>query len=92
MAYKGVTDKRNPHTGTGDVVGSHLLIQLQNDSWRKTIGLDRDVCFASGIIFLFQQNKGFIFKLLRGTGAVFRPESAAADLLHRKLDSFQNAG
>ena len=86
MAYKGVTDKRNSHAGTGDVIGSHLLIQFQDYSWRKAIGLAETCTAPAGVIFLFQQNKGFIFKLPQGNrGGFFVQKSPAADIFYRKL-------
>ena len=74
MANQSVADEGDPHTGTGDVVGGHLLVQLQNDSGGKTIGLTEKGASPSGIIFLFQQNKGFIFKLPQGNRGGFFAE------------------
>ena len=86
MAYKSVTDKRKPHAGAGYVLGSHLLIQLQDYSWRKTVGLTETRTAPAGVIFLFQQNKGFIFKLPQGNrGGFFVQKSPAADIFYSKL-------
>ena len=90
MANQSVADEGDPHTGTGDVVRGHLLVQLQNDSGGKTIGLTEKGASPSGIIFLFQQNKSFIFELLQGNrGSFFVQKSATADLLHRELVAFK---